>query len=252
MKIENVEVYGFRAALRGMRNAKDSWDRADSLFYLEAHDCDPETDTARKVSGSELCTGRMEGATWGCGIDGHDEGLIATETPIIGPNDMALCKSLIAAGSDHRKFLRFIGIWCDLVLPRYVWTEADTYKVGTVRNSCSTMNTLGKRDLVQEDFENGLPDDMLAILNAHVVAFQDAERGDKRHARVILKDLLPEGFLQKATVFLNYEVALRMYFGRRKHRLPQWREGVEGSLCEWIKSLPYMGDFIWAASKKEG
>jgi hypothetical protein len=154
------------------------------------------------------------------------------------------CK-LIKRGGDHRKFLRYIVVWCDFVLPRYVWQEVDTYKIGTVRNSCSTMNTPGKRHLIQDDFENPLPQLFLDELNRAVDAFREADGAKaKRAERVTMKDLLPEGFLQRATYLMNYEVGLRMFFSRREHRLPMWREGCEGSICEWIKSWPYMAHFL--------
>lgn len=215
MRIEHTEIYGFRAALRGMRNPMDSWAKADSRFW---------------------------------GKTTH--GVFAPECPEIGPEDLGLARSLIARGGDHRKFLRYIVVWCDFVLPRYVWQEVDTYKVGTVRNSCSTMNTLGKRPLAQSDFEGGIPEVMLAALNAAVEDFREAGGARaKRVERVTMKGLLPEGFLQRATYLLNYEVGFRMFGSRRGHRLPMWREGCEGSICEWIKSWPYMKEFLEAGAR---
>jgi hypothetical protein len=211
MKIEFTEIYGFRTAIRGMRNPMDSWDKSDSEF-------------------------------WGNGSTSY-----CIENPVIGPEDLDLARRLIRRGGDHRKFLRYVVVWCDLVLPRYVWQEVDTYKVGTVRNSCSTMNTLGWRPLEQKDFENPLPDLMLDALNAAIDDFREADGARaKRVERVTMKDLLPEGFLQRATFLLNYEVGFRMFLSRRGHRLPMWREGCEGSLCEWIKSWPYMPEFLEA------
>lgn len=243
MRIEHTEIFGFRAALRGMRNPMDSWDKSDSLFQNPGG---AWQDTQGNPLSQDVFTdhelSRLERVA---------ESQSLFECPIIGPLDMSLAKKLIRQGGDHRKFLRFIIVTCDFVLPRYVWQEVDTYKVGTVRNSCSTMNTLGKRHLVQEDFQNGLPDFFLAELNRAVDEFQESgagSKGGKREARVILKDLLPEGFLQRATFLLSYEVGLRMFFSRRGHRLPMWREGCEGSICEWIKSWPYMQEFLQSDS----
>lgn len=220
MKIEHTEIFGFRAALRGMRNPRDSWDKSDSKFWAVAWNY-----------GVDI-------PTWGA--DCH-----VPEYPQIGPNDLELAQKLISQGGDHRKFLRFIIVTCDITLPRYAWQEVDTYKVGTVRNSCSTMNTLGKRDLVQDDFENPLPELFLQELNRAVSDFREsAGTKAKRDARVGLKNLLPEGFLQKATYLLSYEVGYRMYWSRRFHRLPMWRESCKGSICSWIKSWPYMSDFL--------
>jgi hypothetical protein len=233
MKIEHTEVFGFRAALRGMRNPMDSWHLSDSYV--------------RTPSGLWRSPhGVVVKQPWG-GLkpEPFSPALCVFEEPAIGPDDLALAVKLIKQGGDHRKFLRYIIVECDFVIPRYVWQEVDTYKVGTVRNSCSTMNTLGKRHLTQEDFQNGLPEFFLEELNRAVDEFQEAGKGaSKRESRVILKDLLPEGFLQRATMLWNYEVGFRAFFSRRKHRLPMWREGCEGSICEWIKSWPYMEYFL--------
>jgi hypothetical protein len=219
VKIENVEVYGFRAALRGMRNPMNSWDKSDS-----------------KPGNSPAVTGE-----WG---------ILFPERTEIGPEDMKLALRLIKNGSEHRKFLRQIQIWMDITIPRYVWQELDTYKVATVRNSCSTMHKLGSRDLVQEDFELPIPDSLLVLLNLQGSEFRQAKRvGDKAKEKYIrreYKNLLPEGFLQKATYTFNYETALTMYFQRRGHRLPEWNAKSPGSICAFLASLPYMKEFIGA------
>jgi hypothetical protein len=233
MNITHTEIYGFGAALRGMRNPMDSWDASDSFVRTPSG--------LWRRPGGEVTT-----EPWGGNQPPPQmHSFCVFEEHYIGPEDLALARKLIEAGGDHRKFLRFITVTCDFVLPRYVWQEVDTYKVGTVRNSCSTMNTLGKRRLEHRDFQNGLPDFFLAELNRAVDEFQESGKGtSKRAARVILKDLLPEGFLQRATFLMNYEVGFRMFFSRRKHRLPMWREGCDGSICEWIKSWPYMTSFL--------
>lgn len=233
MKIEHTEIYGFRAALRGMRNPMDSWADSDSAFFR--FDMRHQIPYWIDIRGQEVGTTRGVEAVPATGCD------VAAESPCIGLKDMELALKLIRRGGDHRKFLRYIVVWCDFVLPRYVWQEVDTYKIGTVRNSCSTMNTLGKRHLTQEDFENPLPQLFLDELNRAVDDFREADGAKaKRAERVTMKDLLPEGFLQRATYLLNYEVGLRMFISRRHHRLPMWREGCEGSICAWIKSWPYM------------
>jgi hypothetical protein len=238
MKIEFTEVYGFRAALRGMRNPFDSWDNSDSCFSTRTAHHDWVDITGNATSDPD------HSPIW---CNPADAGSIISEPEftVIGPIDLDLAKRLISKGGDHRKFMRMIIVWCDFVLPRYVWQEVDTYKVATVRNSCSTMNTLGKRDLQHSDFENPLPETMLQALNAAIADFREADGSKaKRSERVTMKDLLPEGFLQRATFMMSYEVCYRMFFARRNHRLPMWRETSQGSICSWIKSLPYMNEFL--------
>jgi hypothetical protein len=223
MKIENIHVYGFQASFHGMRNPLDSWSKSDSSFG-----CEP---------GTSYTTA--------------NDWLIRTfEYPQIGPEDMKLACKLIKGGSEHRKFLRQIQVWFDITVPIYVWSELDTYKVATVRNSCSTMHTLGLRDLTQNDFELPIPNDWLEELNKCGEKFRiykimkDTRKMNK--IRREYKNLLPSGFLQKATYTMSYETALSMYFQRRNHRLSEWRAGEKGSICSFIESLPYMKEFIGA------
>lgn len=209
MKIEHTTVFGFAAAFRGARNPFDSWDNSDSTFFVPM---------PRPV-GTTLTS------------------IHAPENPQIGPEDLELALSLIRRGGDHRKFLRMITVWVDMVLPRYIWTELDTYKIGVTRNSCSTMNKLGKRPLAQDDFESPLPVETLDTLN--LLADQFRRCTDKKSARVALKNALPEGYLQRATLCLNYEVLSRMHPARRNHRMPEWH-----TICDWIESLPLMREFL--------
>jgi hypothetical protein len=225
MKIENTEVYGFSAAFRGMRNPFDSWDKADSHFWYKG--------------GNESSNSQEFGRIW------------YRECPQLGDNDLALACKLIGQGGDHRKFLRMIVVWVDFVFPRFVWQEVDTYKIATVRNSCSTMNTLGRRDLTDDDFERPLPEAMLVALNEAIADFRESKGDpdkDTPELRVMMKSLLPEGMLQRATYMMNYEVAFRMFFSRRDHRLPMWRATSNGSICHWIKCMPYMTAFLDAWS----
>ncbi len=211
MKIEHITVAGFEAAFRGMRNPMDSWDRSDSVANSP--------------------------------INAHGFW--------IGGKDMELACKLINAGSEHRKFLRQIMIWVDLTLPRYVWTELDTYKVGTVRNSCSTMHKLGSRPLTQQDFELPISYPCLQNLNDLGEELRESKKGfNLKTIRRSLKNALPEGYLQKATYMMSYETALSIYFQRRNHRLPEWRADSKGSICQFIADLPYMWKFINVLSKK--
>lgn len=235
MKIENIEVYGFRRALFGMRNPMNSWEKSDSKFvqYVDPgegiwYSYIPETETP-------ICC--MEG-------------------PIIGPEDMRLAKKLIKGGSEHRKFLRQIEVCWDITIPRYIWQELDTYKVATVRNSCSTMHKLSSRDLEQCDFELPIPEEWLAEINRrgeHIrnLKVMKAPSKEVNAALRDMKNILPEGFLQRATYSFNYETGLSMYFQRRNHRMPEWNEKNEGSICWTLLKLPYMSEFVGAAKKEK-
>jgi hypothetical protein len=217
MKIENTEVFGFCAALRSMRNPLDSWDKSDTIWGL------PE------------CRDWADCRT--------------TDTPvIIGVKDLELAKKLIINGSEHRKFLRLIQVWATWTLPRYVWTEADTYKVGMTRMSCSTMHKLGHRDLETKDFQDGevLPT-VLEYLNDLGRKFRDTK--DYSLVRK-MKKALPESFLQKADVNFNYETAMNMFRQRKNHRLPEWRlhdsteVSEEQSICDWLYGLPHFKELV--------
>ena len=225
MKIERVRVFGFEPAFRGMRNPQDSWDKGDSRFYQ------PSVNYYSNVD-------------W--------RTVVAPEFPEIGPADLHLASTLIRRGSEHRKFLRQIVVWMDITIPRYVWQELDTYKVATVRNSCSTMNKLGARDLEHSDFELPIQELTLERVNALGRLLREAkeEHQGVREARRQLKNELPEGFLQMATYTMSYETALSALLQRENHRLPEWRLASEGSITAFLMSLPYMQDFYKAATFK--
>ena len=207
MKIRNIEVYGFKAAIRGMRNPRDSQDASDSTFGEELDWCD-----------------------------------LSVECPRIGPRDLKLMRTLIARGGSHRKFLRMIQVWCDLTLPRFVWVDLDTYKIGTVKNCQSSAFVLGSRALEQDDFEGGLDSRVLDVLNELSERYRASRTRENLHA---LKRHLPESFLQTATYSFNYEVALAIYHDRHNHILPEF--SGPGGLCEAFLRLPYMQEFVDAA-----
>lgn len=223
MKIERTIVFGFEPALEDMRNPMDSWADSDSLFWS-----------------SPGHSGRYD--------DNYGGFIHAPERPVLGPKDLELACKLIKRGSAHRKFLREIIVWVRLTIPRFVWQELDTYKVATTRNSCSTMNKLGTRDLEQSDFERPVLPVYLAHINEKGAALRTCkEEGEGiMEARVQLKNDLPEGYLQRAGYLMSYETTLSMYLDREYHRLPQWRASQPQSICAWIKCLPYMADFIKA------
>jgi hypothetical protein len=211
MRIENTQVFGFQAAVRSMRNPMNSWDKSDSS-------CNPNEYTCFEM----------------------------------GDNDLKLLQNLTKAGSEHRKVLRFIKIWATLTLPRYVWTEFDTYKVGCDRMSCSTMHKLGKTLLTQADFQLPIATQVLDSLNqmGEQIRCMKAGSTDANHLLRMIKNSLPEGFLQKADVAMNYETALNMFRQRKDHRLPEWRftgEANHNSICNWLFSLPLMAELTKAA-----
>ena len=222
VKIEDVEVMGIRKAIKGMRNAMNSWEKRDSsLLFCHEIIC-------------ALCPYESLDSIE-CDNKSHF---------IIGEADMKLCKNLIKAGSPDRKFLRMIHVQADVTAPLYWWKEYDTYKVGTVANSCSTMHTIHKRDLTLDDFsyEHLIPV-ALDCLNETIKTINTA-----RQFVVDMKlkedwwqmiQLLPSSFNQMRTIDLNYENLLSIYRQRKGHKLDEWRE-----FCKWIETLPYMKKFL--------
>ena len=216
IKIENVDVYGWEAAIRGMRNPMNSWDKSDSGYVTE-----------------------------------YDEGGFEAEFYKIGQNDLKLMQSLVKAGSDHSKFMRMINVTLDIVAPLYWWAEYDTYKVGTVRNSCSKMHKIHEKEFSLDDFsiddfyyEDDKVGMHLSDMFKNVVADcgflrkKFVETGDKKYWRGLIQ-LLPESYNQRATVQLNYAVLRNMYHSRKAHKLDEWRD-----FCKWIETLPYAKELI--------
>jgi hypothetical protein len=164
---------------------------------------------------------------------------------VLGENDLGLAKRLAGAGSDHRKFLRQIFVSVDITAPLYWWKEFDTYKVGTVANSCSTMHKIHAKAIEREDFScDRLDEGGLAALDA-LIAYLEAERvkfcADKTNKQAWhnIIQLLPTSYNQMRTVTLNYENLINIYYARRTHKLAEWH-----TLCEWIEQLPYAKDII--------
>lgn len=206
IKIENVEVVGWQAAIRGMRNPLNSWHKSDS----------------KQVPGM-----LEDEQTY---IPAHFE---------IGPNDKDLMRRLRKAGTDHRKFMRMITVYVDITAPLYLWKEISTYKVGTVANSCSTMHKIHAKEFTLDDFSHEhLEPEMLTVLGGVIFALNTARdlyiSGKDKTDWWQMIQLLPSSYNQKRTVMLNYEVLANMYKSRKDHKLDEWR-----GLCEWIKTLPY-------------
>lgn len=224
LKITNTEVMGWEHAIRGMRNPKNSWIRSDSYIPDCRGDC-------------ELCDDNN------CKNQPDVNGSF-----VIGSNDFNLMLRLRNAGTDHRKFMRMITVYLDITAPLYWWKEFDTYKVGTVANSCSTMHKIADKEFTLADFsyEHLLGYDDLnwgdtvplvtleCVINAlNVYRQKYLETKDKRYWWQMIQ-LLPTSYNQKRTVMLNYEVLANIYKSRRNHKLDEWH-----TLCEWIESLPY-------------
>lgn len=217
IKIEHVEVYGWEAAIRGMRNPKNSWEKSDSGI------CNFECD--------------LECVELKCPWESEEPDKCLSFH--IGPNDLKLMKTLANAGTDHGKFLRMIGVSLDIVAPLYWWKEFDTYKVGTVANSCSTMHKIAAKRFEIDDFSHEhLLVDSLETLNVIVEQLNFAriaflETKDKRYWWEMIQ-LLPSSYNQRRTVTLNYAVLKNMYHARKAHKLDEWRD-----FCKWVESLPH-------------
>ena len=213
IQISETEVFGWEAAIRGMRNPMNSWDKSDTKYF--------------------------------------DHGGVF-RVPKIGSNDLKLMKSLSKAGDDHGKFLRMINVTCDITAPLYWWSEYDTYKVGTVANSCSKMHKIHDEKITIDDFSFDGHEDLefddevyvddygqymkfyeLMVKLCEELRCKYLKTNDKRYWRYLIQ-LLPSSYNQKRTIQLNYQVLKTMYHARKNHRLDEWRE-----FCKWCESLPY-------------
>lgn len=234
LKIENTEVVGFEAAIRGMRNPMNSWDRGDSGVCA--------------THGPAKCA---DCAYTDCHADDID---IGTKY-ILGPNDLDLMTRLRNAGTDHRKFMRMIVVYLDITAPLYWWKEFDTYKVGTVANSCSTMHKIADKEFTLDDFSHEhltirqstdiLKETVDALnvfrdvyLNGGILRYENGNmrcfgKKDKEIWWQMIQ-LLPSSYNQRRTVMLNYEVLANMYKSRCNHKLDEWH-----TFCDWIETLPY-------------
>ncbi len=164
---------------------------------------------------------------------------------ILGENDLSLAMRLAKAGTDHRKFMRMIFVSVDITAPLYWWKEFDTYKVGTVANSCSTMHKIHSKELTREDFSfDKLNDESLKVMDNLLVYIEDIRQRyletKDRELWYNLIQLLPSSFNQMRTVTMNYENLRNMYFARKSHKLDEWHV-----YCDWIKSLPYAKELIY-------
>lgn len=218
IKITNTEVYGWEAAIRGMRNPMNSWDKSDSDFDFPDCSFCPHYGNVSK-----------------CDI---------MDCTVIGNNDLSLMKKLGNAGPDHGKFLRMITVTADILAPLYWYKEFDTYKVGTVANSCSTMHKIHAKPFVLDDFshEHLTPSSLEVLLETINImnSFRNSFLQTKSKSMWWqLIQLLPSSYNQLRTVQLNYQVLKNMYHARKNHKLDCWRE-----FCKWIETLPYAEELI--------
>lgn len=217
LKIENVEIHGWEPAIRGMRNPKNSWAKSDS--GLGCHS---------EQEGTFFC----HECTSGCWNPSY----------VLGENDLHLAEALASAGTDHRKYLRMITVYLDVTAPLYWWKEYDTYKVGTVANSCSTMHKIAEKKFTLEDFshEHLEPDaisvleDVIHTMNVHRQWFNEGSFASSKNDWWQMIQLLPSSYNQRRTLMLNYEVLANIYPARRHHKLDEWH-----TFCDWIEGLPY-------------
>lgn len=234
IKIENVDVSGWEAAIRGMRNPMNSWEKSDSYYG-----CGSGEDNTYPTCG-DICIDKCE--------------------YIIGDNDLSLMKRLAKAGTDHRKFLRMITVYVDITAPLYWWKEFDTYKVGTVANSCSTMHKIAAKEFTLDDFSCehlvtrsiehlkntiGLLNYYRSLyilkndkqVNRSTVMSDESYTKYKKYTWWQLIQLLPSSYNQRRTVMLNYEVLANIYKSRKNHKLDEWRD-----FCSWVETLPYFNE----------
>lgn len=229
LKLEKTEVVGWEAAIRGMRNPMNSWEQSDSF-------CKPSTENCCGCHDYNKCAYIFE----------------STGKPYrgdIGTNDLDLMTRLCSAGTDHRKFMRMIEVYVDITAPLYWWKEFDTYKVGTVANSCSTMHKIAAKEFTLEDFshehlmDNAMADvfqvkspldilySTIDMLNLNRKLYLETK--DKKYWWQMIQ-LLPTSYNQKRTIMLSYEVLANIYKSRRHHKLDEWH-----TLCDWIEDLPH-------------
>ena len=276
LKIEKTDIYGWEAAIRGMRNPKNSWDRSDTVMKNMT------------LKNNEIAPG-VNAYQW----------VPCVPYPEIGPNDYKLMKTLRLAGPEHSKYLRMVAVSCDITAPLYWWKEFDTYKIGTVANSCSTMHKIADKEFELDDFSHehllgidDMPSDAIIhnsypyidvspyndkritytpkgvlqitidMLNhcrdSYNVTCQSLKRTDlteaeRKHITAQQKcywwqmiQLLPSSYNQKRTVFMNYQVLMNAYLQRKNHKQDEWRI----TFCDWVKTLPY-SEFITGEFKEE-
>ena len=216
IRIEKTEIYGWEAAIRGMRNPLESWDKSDSEFdYPDCLSCLHSLD---------------------------DTPCKLFDCAVLGENDLTLMNKLSIAGADHSKYLRFITVTVDITAPMFWWFEYDTYKVSTVKNSCSKMHRIHVKPFNYDDFSHeGIDECGDFVKDVFKVIIEQCEvlrkkfnaTQEKKYWRALI-EMLPESYNMRATVFINYQVLKTMYHARKNHKLDEWHD-----FCRWCETLPY-------------
>ena len=225
IKIENVDVFGWEASIRGMRNPMNSWDKSDSYPAVDCGKCG-------EIDRNGICYPKEHACS-------------QYECFEVGDNDIKLMKNLSKAGNDHGKYLRYLIVQLDITAPLYWWKEFDTYKVGTVANSCSTMHKIHSKEFELEDFSHehlcewakGELECVIEHLNHYRYKYNNYEVNEgytKKDCWWQMIQLLPSSYNQKRTVQLNYQVLKSMYHARKNHKLDEWID-----FCKWCETLPY-------------
>lgn len=235
IKIEHTNVYGWEAAIRGMRNPMNSWDKIDSHLHVK--------------TGCYSCKhGEFDSY---CGDHVLSNGFTCIK---IGNNDLKTMKTLSKAGSDHAKYLRMINVTMDVTCHHTWWAEFDTYKVATVRNSCSKMHKIHVKEFVKDDFSHeGIDDCGGRTEEVFLLVVEELERlrnlfnktQEKKYWRAII-ELLPMGYNIKATIQLNYQVLKNIYHARKTHKIFEWH-----TFCAWCEELPYFKEICIDPCVKE-
>lgn len=239
LTVKNMKIAGLDVAIRGMRNPMNSWDKSDSAWCFMY---DPLFKKCNQCCAHE-----------GNGCMAQEDSVL-----VVGDADMKLMKNLFKAGTDHSKFMRMVSVWCDITAPLYWWKEYDTYKVGTVANSCSTMHKIHSKPIELSDFsidDFEIPDDTigLALKDCFINVVADCEMLRKAYLEALEKgqndlakqcwkgliQLLPEGYQQTRTVMMNYQVAAKIIRERANHKLSEWH-----TLVNELKNLPYMREIM--------
>ena len=273
MKFEHTQVYNFKNAFRGLRNPKNSWNKSDSFFgitYIENLEADWQV-ASKYVDANEKYDFQSEYDKYYEAQEKYANWLLRNgilknqnecfEYAFIGPNDMKLAKALIQGGPEHRKFLRQIFVSVDITAPLYWWKQFDTYKIGTVANSTSTMHKLTSKPITLDCFEiddfnqdleyyatntTGMLSDLI-IEQLEFLRQKYLETKDKRYWKQLVR-WLPQGWLQTRTWTANYEVIRTIVHQRQMHKLNQWSgldDPSKSNFIKWAKTLPYADEFIF-------
>ena len=269
MKFENIVTSGWEAAFRGMRNPKESWHLSDSFFgltndydeydfeiaenWIEFFEEEYECEIDRNSIVYDKLWEQIDAWLINNGVLHSNDSLTCMDVAFIGPRDMRLAKQLISGGSEHRKFLRQIQVSVDITAPLYWWKEFDTYMVGTVANSTSTMHKIASKPITLDCYEidaytkKGWPNEHNNFIERELIPYLEFLRNkylktkDKKYWKELIR-WLPESWLQTRTVTMNYENVINLVHQRSNHKLDEWKIST---MDNFIKKLPYAEELIY-------